>query len=41
MLTAFYLNKEELAHIADKEFLSERLKQVRDVFIFCCFTGLA
>jgi site-specific recombinase XerD len=37
----FYLNKEELAHIAGKEFLSERLKQVRDVFIFCCFTGLA
>lgn len=37
----FYLNKEELAHITGKEFLSERLKQVRDVFIFCCFTGLA
>jgi integrase len=37
----FYLNKEELAHIAGKEFLSQRLKQVRDVFIFCCFTGLA
>ena len=37
----FYLNKEELAHIAEKEFLSEKLKQVRDVFIFCCFTGLA
>jgi hypothetical protein len=37
----FYLNKEELANIAGKEFLSERLKQVRDVFIFCCFTGLA
>ena len=27
----FYLNKEELAHIAGKEFLSERMKQVRDV----------
>jgi hypothetical protein len=37
----FYLNKEELAHIAGKEFVSERLKQVQDVFIFCCFTGLA
>ncbi|TCD28382.1 site-specific integrase [Pedobacter psychrodurus] len=37
----FCLNKEELTHIAAKEFLSERLKQVRDVFIFCCFTGLA
>lgn len=37
----FYLNKEELAHIVEKEFISKRLKQVRDVFIFCCFTGLA
>jgi site-specific recombinase XerD len=37
----FYLDKEELAHIAGKEFLSERLKLGRDVFIFCCFTGLA
>lgn len=37
----FYLNKEELLQIAGKEFASERLKQVRDVFIFCCFTGLA
>ncbi|WP_113652767.1 site-specific integrase [Pedobacter namyangjuensis] len=37
----FFLNKEELANIAGKEFQSERLKQVRDVFIFCCFTGLA
>jgi len=24
-----------------KQFLSERLSQVRDVFLFCCFTGLA
>jgi hypothetical protein len=37
----FYLNKEELLQIAGKEFASERLKQVRDVFIFCCFTGLS
>jgi site-specific recombinase XerD len=37
----FYLNKEELSHIAGKDFFSERLRQVRDVFIFCCFTGLA
>jgi len=37
----FYLNKEELLQIAGKEFASERLRQVRDVFIFCCFTGLA
>lgn len=37
----FYLNREELARIAAKGFISERLKQVRDVFVFCCFTGLA
>lgn len=37
----FYLDKKELATIMAKVFLSERLKQVRDVFIFCCFTGLA
>jgi site-specific recombinase XerD len=27
--------------IAAKEFVSERLDQVRDTFLFCCFTGLA
>jgi site-specific recombinase XerD len=37
----FYLTKEELSQIAQREFVSERLGQVRDVFIFCCFTGLA
>lgn len=37
----YYINKEELLKIADKPFISERLKQVRDVFLFCCFTGLA
>ncbi|WP_335337966.1 site-specific integrase [Pedobacter sp. PACM 27299] len=37
----YYLNQEELQQIAEKEFLSERLRQVRDVFVFCCFTGLA
>ena len=37
----FYLDKEELAAIIRKKFLSERLGQVRDVFIFFCFTGLA
>lgn len=36
----FYLSKEELAIITGKKFLSERLGQVRDVFIFCCFTCL-
>nr|WP_262909247.1 site-specific integrase [Mucilaginibacter roseus] len=36
-----FLVKEELQAIAEKEFLNVRLCQVRDVFIFCCFTGLA
>ncbi len=36
-----HLNQEELQSIAAKTFVSERLKQVRDVFLFCCFTGLA
>lgn len=36
-----YLSKEELQKIAAKQFASERLGQVRDVFLFCCFTGLA
>ena len=25
----------------EKEFVSDRLTQVRDVFLFCCYTGLA
>lgn len=36
-----YLTEEEIAKISQKEFISERLEQVRDVFIFSCFTGLA
>ncbi len=36
-----YLNKEEIARLAQKEFGSERLEQVRDIFVFSCFTGLA
>ena len=31
----------EIQAIADKEFASSRLDQVRDIFLFCCFTGLA
>ncbi|MDC0584714.1 site-specific integrase [Bacteroidales bacterium] len=38
---AVYLNKEELDIVINKEIGMERLRQVRDVFIFCCFTGLA
>ncbi|WP_229249126.1 hypothetical protein [Dyadobacter sandarakinus] len=35
------LTKEELDLIAAKEFASDRLTQVRDTFLFCCYTGLA
>ena len=36
-----YLTEEELTRILEKEFTIKRLEQVRDVFIFSCFTGLA
>lgn len=36
-----FLVKEEIQAIADREIRNERLCRVRDVFIFCCFTGLA
>lgn len=35
------LSKEELSSITEKEFGIERLDQVRDIFLFCCYTGLA
>lgn len=35
------LSEQELQAIAEKEILVERLDQVRDIFLFCCFTGLA
>ncbi len=36
-----FLTKEEIQLIAYKEIRNERLSRVRDVYIFCCFTGLA
>jgi site-specific recombinase XerD len=36
-----FLTEHELNQIATKKFNSERLKQIRDVFLFCCYTGLA
>ena len=36
-----FLSEEELQRMRDKPFANERLSQVRDVFLFCCFTGLA
>jgi len=35
------LSKEDLQILSDKVFACERLSQVRDIFLFCCFTGLA
>jgi site-specific recombinase XerD len=35
------LLEHEIQAIADKEFATSRLDQVRDIFLFCCFTGLA
>jgi len=35
------LTAEELDALAAKEFQNQRLNQVRDVFLFCCYTGLA
>lgn len=34
-----FLSKQELATIMQKPMTSKRLDQVRDVFVFCCFTA--
>lgn len=36
-----FLSKGELNKIMTREFVITRIAQVRDVFVFCCFTGLA
>ncbi|MGZ3813429.1 MAG: site-specific integrase [Mucilaginibacter sp.] len=36
-----FLNSEQIRKITEKTFDTERLNQVRDIFLFCCFTGLA
>ncbi len=36
-----FLSEEEIQTMLEKELHTNRLEQVRDVFIFCCFTGLA
>lgn len=35
------LTESELERIAEKDFGNNRLDQVRDAFLFCCYTGLA
>ncbi|WP_298367575.1 site-specific integrase [uncultured Lutibacter sp.] len=36
-----FLTEEEIQEMLSKELYTPRLELVRDVFIFCCFTGLA
>lgn len=36
-----YLTMEDLQRISDKQFTNARLTQVRDIFLFSCYTGLA
>lgn len=36
-----YLDKQELEMIMKKQIALKRLEQVRDIFIFCCYTGLS
>lgn len=36
-----YLTKEELKALEDYDFRQSRLEQVKDMFVFCCYTGLA
>lgn len=36
-----FLTEEEIQKIYTKKFVNARLELVKDIFIFCCFTGLA
>jgi site-specific recombinase XerD len=36
-----FLTEGEIQKMVERRFITERLDQVKDVFIFCCFTGLA
>lgn len=36
-----YLNEDEMEDLINKKFVSERVRVVRDIYIFCCYTGLA
>lgn len=36
-----FLDRKELQSLIDKKIENKRLDQIRDVFLFCCFTGLA
>ncbi len=36
-----FLTADELHRIVDKSFTIDRLDQVKDIFLFCCYTGLS
>lgn len=36
-----FLTEDELNRIIEEKFFMPRMSQVRDIFIFCCYTGLA
>lgn len=36
-----FLTQEEIQVMLEKEINNERLDLVKDIFIFCCYTGLA
>ncbi|MEQ1584922.1 MAG: site-specific integrase [Cyclobacteriaceae bacterium] len=36
-----FLTEDELRMLAKKEFTMPRVAQIRDIFLFCCYTGLA
>lgn len=36
-----FLSEEELSEIENYEFMQPRLMLIRDLFVFCCYTGLA
>jgi len=36
-----FLTSKELSDISTKEFEIDRLEQIKDAFLFCCYTGLA
>lgn len=40
-VTREFLTEQEIQEIMNKEFVTERLEQIRDIFLFSCFTGLA
>lgn len=40
-VTRLFLNEQEIEILRTKDFKNERISQVRDIFLFSCFTGLA